>query len=34
MRDDLVDLVPRDLVDIQSFMWVIASDEYAEARAA
>jgi hypothetical protein len=26
---DLADLEPRDLVDIQSFIWVLGSDEYA-----
>jgi hypothetical protein len=34
VRDDVADLGPRDLIDIQSFMWVIGSDEYADARAA
>jgi hypothetical protein len=34
VRDDVADLGPRDLIDIQSFIWVIGSDEYAEARAA
>jgi hypothetical protein len=27
---DLADLKPRDLIDIQSFLWVLGSDEYAE----
>ena len=30
VRDDLEDLHPRDLIDIQSFIWVLGSDEYAE----
>jgi hypothetical protein len=34
VRDDLADLGPRDLIDVQSFIWVIGSDEYADARAA
>jgi len=34
VRDDVADLGPRDLIDIQSFIWVLGSDEYAEARAA
>ncbi len=29
VRRDLADLRPRDLIDIQSFMWVVGSDEYA-----
>jgi hypothetical protein len=28
VRRDLADLAPRDLVDIQSFLWVQGSDEY------
>ena len=28
MRRDLSDLKPRDMIDIQSFIWVIGSDEY------
>jgi len=30
VRDDLADLDPRDMIDIQSFLWVQGSDEYAE----
>ena len=30
IRRDLRDLGPRDLIDIQSFIWVQGSDEYAE----
>lgn len=30
VRDDLHDLRPRDMIDIQSFIWVQGSDEYAE----
>ena len=32
MREDLADLRPRDLIDIQSFIWVLGSDEYADER--
>ena len=28
VRKDLADLQPKDMIDIQSFMWVIGSDEY------
>jgi len=28
IRKDLIDLQPKDMIDIQSFMWVIGSDEY------
>ena len=28
LKGDLSDLAPRDMIDIQSFMWVIGSDEY------
>ncbi len=28
IRQDLVDLRPRDMIDIQSFIWVLGSDEY------
>ena len=28
LKQDLVDLGPRDLIDIQSFLWVQGSDEY------
>ncbi len=30
VRDDLQDLKPRDMIDIQSFIWVQGSDEYPE----
>ena len=30
VRHDLADLAPRDQIDIQSFLWVQGSDEYAE----
>jgi hypothetical protein len=30
VRQDLCDLQPRDMIDIQSFMWVQGSDEYRE----
>lgn len=30
VRHDLRDLRPRDMIDIQSFLWVQGSDEYAE----
>jgi hypothetical protein len=30
VRGDLSDLRPRDMIDIQSFMWVQGSDEYKE----
>ena len=30
VRADLADLRPRDMIDIQSFLWVQGSDEYAE----
>jgi hypothetical protein len=30
VRDDLRDLRPRDLIDLQSFIWVQGSDEYEE----
>lgn len=29
VRDELGDLRPRDMIDIQSFLWVVGSDEYA-----
>lgn len=29
IRADLKDLKPRDMIDLQSFMWVLGSDEYA-----
>jgi hypothetical protein len=34
VRADLVDLRPRDQIDIQSFLWVLGSDEYSAERAA
>jgi hypothetical protein len=35
VRHDLADLRPRDLIDVQSFLWILGSDEYeAERRAA
>lgn len=34
VRQDLADLRPRDQIDIQSFLWILGSDEYAEERAA
>lgn len=34
VQDDLADLQPRDLIDVQSFLWVLGSDEYADERAA
>jgi hypothetical protein len=30
VRRDLADLCPRDMIDVQSFIWVQGSDEYAE----
>ena len=30
VRPHLRDLRPRDMIDIQSFLWVLGSDEYAE----
>lgn len=30
VRRDLRDLRPRDMIDIQSFIWVLGSEEYAE----
>jgi hypothetical protein len=30
LRHDLSDLRPRDMIDIQSFIWVLGSDEYEE----
>ena len=29
IRDDVKDLKPRDFIDLQSFIWVLGSDEYA-----
>jgi len=29
IRKDLADLRPRDMIDVQSFIWVMGSDEYA-----
>jgi hypothetical protein len=34
VRADLADLGPRDQIDIQSFLWILGSDEYAEERQA
>ena len=34
VRDDIADLNPRDLIDVQSFIWVLGSDEYADERVA
>jgi hypothetical protein len=34
VRGDLADLRPRDQIDIQSFLWVLGSDEYADERVA
>ena len=28
VREDLADLRPRDMIDLQSFLWVQGSDEY------
>jgi hypothetical protein len=30
VRRDQRDLGPRDLIDVQSFIWVLGSDEYEE----
>lgn len=30
LKNDLTDLQPRDMVDIQSFIWVLGSEEYNE----
>ena len=30
VSSDVEDLRPRDLIDIQSFLWVLGSEEYAE----
>jgi hypothetical protein len=30
VRDDVRDLKPRDMIDLQSFIWVQGSDEYEE----
>ena len=32
VRRDLRDLRPRDMIDVQSFLWVLGSDEYASHR--
>ncbi len=34
VREDLADLGPRDQIDVQSFLWVLGSDEYEDAREA
>ena len=28
VRNEVADLRPRDMIDIQSFIWVLGSDEY------
>ena len=28
LRDDLKDWKPKDMIDLQSFIWVLGSDEY------
>ncbi|MFL6467156.1 MAG: DUF3553 domain-containing protein, partial [Pyrinomonadaceae bacterium] len=28
IKRDLADLKPRDMIDVQSFIWVLGSDEY------
>jgi hypothetical protein len=30
VRGDVEDLRPRDMIDIQSYLWVLGSDEYDE----
>jgi hypothetical protein len=30
VRKDVADLRPKDMIDIQSFLWVLGSDEYAD----
>ena len=30
VRRDIHDLRPRDMIDLQSFLWVIGSDEYTQ----
>ena len=32
VREDLADLRPRDQIDVQSFLWILGSDEYAAER--
>jgi hypothetical protein len=34
VKHDLADLAPRDQIDVQSFLWVLGSDEYAPMRRA
>ena len=34
VREDLRDLGPRDQIDVQSFLWILGSDEYADERRA
>jgi hypothetical protein len=29
VREDIADMKPKDMIDIQSFLWVLGSDEYA-----
>lgn len=28
IKKDVVDLKPKDLIDLQSYIWVLGSDEY------
>ena len=30
VRKDIADMRPKDMIDIQSFLWVLGSDEYAD----
>jgi hypothetical protein len=30
LRSDLKDMAPKDMIDIQSFIWTLGSDEYEE----
>ncbi|HUR77900.1 MAG TPA: hypothetical protein VMZ22_08125 [Acidimicrobiales bacterium] len=34
VREDIAELGPRDMIDVQSFLWVLGSDEYADERVA
>jgi hypothetical protein len=34
VREDLADLGPRDQIDVQSFLWILGSNEYAQEREA
>lgn len=29
VREDMAELQPKDMIDVQSFLWVLGSDEYA-----